>query len=84
MSFMDEEIVFLVSGEVRVELVSSGVVNSETAHICYEVNNLHQAMTRMDSDRKTEGPYTLTNGWMTVFYEGPNGEIIELLQNQPF
>lgn len=35
------------------------------------------------SNRKIEGPYKLQNGWKTVFYEGPNIEVIEFLQVKP-
>lgn len=80
MVFMGEQIVFLVSEEMRIELISGGVEGTDTTHICFEVNDLHEVMNQMDSHLIMEGPYKLENGWATVFYKGLGGEIIELLQ----
>ena len=51
--------------------------------MCFEVDNLYEVMDQFDSNRKIEGPYKLENGWETVFYEGPNQEVIEFLQVKP-
>ncbi|WP_010285133.1 VOC family protein [Bacillus timonensis] len=74
--FMAEEVVFLTLGSFRLELISSNRLNT---HICFEVINLNMAMTQLMGFQKIEGPYKLDNGWQTVFYEGPNQEIVELL-----
>ena len=29
---------------------------------------------------RIEGPFKLKNGWETVFYQGPDNEVIEFLQ----
>lgn len=79
LSFMDEEIVFLASDDFRLELIATPEV-VKTTHICFEVNNLLEVMNQLDSSQKLEGPYKLQNSWETVFYEGPNHEIIELIQ----
>jgi lactoylglutathione lyase len=78
--FMEEEIVFLTLGDFRLELVSSNEENQVNTHICFEVNNLTDVMAQCKALWKMEGPYELDNGWQTVFYEGPNQEIVELLQ----
>lgn len=77
MFFGDEEIGFLRLGDFRLELFT-GI--DQTAHICFEVNHLKVVMKRFCDWRKIEGPYELQNGWQSVFYEGPDGEIIEFLQ----
>jgi len=79
--FMEEEIVFLTLGDFRLELVSSNEENQFNTHICFEVNKLIDVMARCKALRKMEGPYELDNGWLTVFYEGPNQEIVEFLQD---
>lgn len=77
---LNEEIVFLASSDFRVELISGGQQNATPNHICFEVANLNEAMGKFADIKKVEGPYQLKNGWRTVFFEGPNQEIIELLQ----
>ncbi|WP_449621822.1 VOC family protein [Robertmurraya sp. Marseille-Q9965] len=78
-SFLGEEIVFLISKTCRLELISKPE-GEPSFHLCFEVADLHESMKQMVSHRIIEGPYKLQNGWKTVFYEGPNQEIIELLQ----
>ncbi|WHY86496.1 VOC family protein [Neobacillus novalis] len=80
MFFLGEEIVFLALGDFRLELISGHLGNNKTTHICFEVSDLHEVMKRFDDIRKIEGPYKLENGWETVFFEGPEGEIIEFLE----
>ncbi|WP_312473768.1 VOC family protein [Neobacillus sp.] len=81
--FMGEEIVFLASNDFRLELISGQGENDKTTHLCFEVSDLHEVMNRFDDIRKIEGPYKLQNGWETVFFEGPDQEIIEFLQVRP-
>lgn len=83
--FMEEEIVFLAAKDFRLELISNQHEKSyvKTAHLCFEVNDLHEVMNQFDGNRKIEGPYKLQNGWETVFFEGPDQEIIEFLQVRP-
>jgi lactoylglutathione lyase len=83
MGFKNEKIVFLAKNDFRVELISGGQQNtSSTIHICLEVSELSEII-RIFTERGTsvlEGPYKLDNGWETVFYQGPDNEIIEFLQ----
>lgn len=78
-SFMNEEIVFLASRDFRLELVETQE-DEKNVHICFEVPNLYELMNQFNLAQKLEGPYKLDNGWETVFYEGPNQEIIEFIQ----
>ena len=80
--FMGEEIVFLAAGDLRIELISNQSEDKYT-HICFEVNDLKEVINQFDGHRKIEGPYKLENGWETIFYEGPNTEVIEFLQVRP-
>ncbi|MFK9094924.1 VOC family protein [Bacillus salipaludis] len=81
-SYMGEEIVFLVLGDFRLESISGRQAIDQTAHICFEVSSVREVMNRFAEVRKIEGPYELDNGWNTVFYEGPDREIIEFLQSK--
>jgi catechol 2,3-dioxygenase-like lactoylglutathione lyase family enzyme len=83
MSFIGEEIVFLTSGDFRLELISGRQENDRTTHICFEVFDLTEIINRFDASRKIEGPYKLENGWQTVFYEGSDQETLEFLQTRP-
>ena len=78
-TYMDEKIVFLASGDFRIELIETEEAE-KTIHLCFEVTDLQEVMSRLYGMKKIEGPYQLHNGWRTVFYEGPNLEIIEFLQ----
>ncbi|MBS4216528.1 MULTISPECIES: VOC family protein [Neobacillus] len=80
LSYMDEEIVFLISKNFRLELIFGPQQNEGTTHLCFEVDDLPDVMKKLDDRTRIEGPYKLPNGWETVFYEGPNQEIIEFLQ----
>lgn len=83
LQFNKENIVFLARNEFRLELISGGQQNlSQGVHICFEVDSVEEIMKtfREDGIFASEGPYKLRNGWETVFYEGPDNEIIEFLQ----
>ncbi|WHZ01868.1 VOC family protein [Neobacillus sp. YX16] len=81
--FNEENIVFLANNEFRLELISGGQQKaSQGIHICLEVENLQEIIRKFNeyAISALEGPYKLNNGWETVFYEGPDNEIIEFLQ----
>ncbi len=83
MIFNEENIVFLANSEFRLELISGGQQNAPSElHICFEVSDLSEIIRIFTENRITtmEGPYKLNNGWQTVFYQGPDNEIIEFLQ----
>lgn len=82
LKFMGEEIVFLTSGECRLELISNqeNACHERTVHLCFEVDDIGKLMKEVPI---LEGPYQLDNGWRTVFFEGPDHEILEFLQVHP-
>lgn len=81
-SFMGEEIVFLAADNFWLELIFNPY-EEKNAHICFEVKDLNEVINQFDANQKIEGPYELENGWKTIFYEGPNREVIEFLQVKP-
>jgi len=80
----DEKIVFLNIDSLLLELVEDSSMTSERddSHICFQVDDIENIMIEMEVRplKLTEGPYELSNGWKTVFYQGINGEIFEFLQ----
>ncbi|MEH7245472.1 VOC family protein [Neobacillus niacini] len=82
-SFQDEEIVFLANADFKLELISGGQQqDSKGIHICFEVDRIQEVINHFKNKRilALEGPYKLKNGWETVFYNGPDNEVIEFLQ----
>lgn len=79
-----ESIVFLQNSDVMLELIyqEEGKPAWSSNHICIEVENIDEWMQTIHRKGLTpvEGPLQLKNGWKTVFYEGPDREVIELLQ----
>ncbi|MEH7178896.1 VOC family protein [Neobacillus vireti] len=83
LSLNDEEIVFLANHDFRLELIAGGQKpNSHGVHICFEVDRFHELINTFHENGiyAIEGPFKLKNGWETVFYQGPDGELIEFLQ----
>ena len=82
--FQGEELVFLSSNTFCLELIPKQQKQNQkgTTHLCFEVNDINQMITRSyDYGLKAlEGPYILSNGWKTVFFEGPDHEILEFLE----
>ena len=83
LQFNKENIVFLANNDFRIELISGGQQPvSQGVHICFEVDKVQEIIKTFIEDGifALEGPYKLKNGWETVFYEGPDNEVIEFLQ----
>ncbi|MGE8206120.1 VOC family protein [Heyndrickxia sp. NPDC080065] len=81
--FLNEEIVFLIGEGFQIELVKTDDTITRTrAHLAFEVTDLMMTINgyKEKDFQPIEGPYFLKNGWKTAFYEGPNGEIIEFIQ----
>jgi len=79
----DESILFLEKGEASLELFANESQPLQTKnHLCWQVDHLDDVM--IDLKKKgllpREGPIEVGNGWKTVFYEGPDHEVIELLE----
>lgn len=82
--FQDEEIIFLNLNGFKIELIpnNQGRPICENVHVCFEVDDFEAEIRRLDESSivPIEGPYFLENGWKTVFYQGPDKEILEFLQ----
>jgi lactoylglutathione lyase len=81
----NERIVFLENRGVKIELIQSDstITTLSTIHFSWEVEHLETMIETLSlhSLQPFEGPILLDNGWKTVFYNGPDGEIIELIQS---
>jgi lactoylglutathione lyase len=77
------ELIFFKGEGFMLELIPDTFTNSETTHIAFAVEDVDTKINELKQNGITpsEGPYTLDNGWHTVFYEGPDGEEIEFIQS---
>ena len=75
LTLMGEEIAFLRMGEFRLELYEGE--DHAASHICFEVDDIEPYLV---TQQVLEGHYELENGWRTAFFQGVDGEVIELLQ----
>ena len=79
-----EKIAFLINDGVRIELIESEDISalSNSIHLAWQVDDIQGWMKRLSGKglHPSEGPYKLKNGWVAVFYEGLDGEVIELVQ----
>ncbi|KGM45523.1 VOC family protein [Neobacillus niacini] len=83
--FSGEKIVFLKEKDFRLELISSSeqpTSNPSSVHLCFQVDSINEVIFRFNENGifSIEGPYKLENGWETVFYQGPDNEVIEFIQ----
>ncbi len=81
--FEEEEIQFLTLGDFKLELIKAAAAynRTESIHICFETENFYEILARFENYKikPVEGPYTLKNGWKTVFFSGPSNDLIEIL-----
>jgi lactoylglutathione lyase len=79
----NEQILFLSRNEEWLELIyDSDVAPSHFhVHFAWEVEDLIGEINRLSHMglEPVDGPILLENGWKAVFYEGPAGELIELI-----
>ncbi|MFC5605155.1 VOC family protein [Sporosarcina koreensis] len=79
-----EKIAFLKNEDVRIELIESKDIAapSNSVHLAWQVDDIEGWMKRLREKGllPSEGPYNLKNGLVAVFYEGLDGEVIELVQ----
>ncbi|CAM3715326.1 VOC family protein [Mesobacillus zeae] len=82
--FMGEEVLFLKNGETKIELLkrTKGPGISSNAHFCFEADGMNKLLKQFKKYgyHPIEGPYQLKNGWTTVFFEGPEQEILEFIE----
>ncbi|MCM3664992.1 VOC family protein [Mesobacillus subterraneus] len=87
-TFLGEKIVFLELAGFKLELTElignnkQTIIDREHVHLCFEVDDLREKIRRFEEMHiaPEEGPYQLNNGWETVFYQGPDNEILEFLE----
>ncbi|MBS4190470.1 VOC family protein [Bacillus sp. FJAT-49705] len=81
-----EKIAFLKKEDIRIELIESeeSLVAFSSIHISWQVEELEIWMKKLKSKGlyPSEGPIKLENGWVAVFYDGLDNEIIELIQEE--
>lgn len=78
-----EHILFLSRNEEWLELIfdpNTAHLHSHV-HFAWEVEDLEGEIKRLSLQglEPVEGPIQLDNGWKAVFFEGSDGEIIELI-----
>ncbi|KZZ83008.1 VOC family protein [Bacillus sp. SJS] len=85
-SFLDDNLVFLHGANGMLELIEdkSAVFNEKAIHLAWEVESIQYWLDRLEKNRLLPalGPFKLPNEWKTVFYEGPDGETIELIEKK--
>ncbi|MBD1382267.1 VOC family protein [Metabacillus arenae] len=84
-TLLDEEIVFMKKGQIRIELIKSeeGVCGeSQSIHLSWEVTSLDHWISDLIEKglQPIEGPLTYENGVKCVFYQAAGGEWIELIE----
>lgn len=81
---LGEQITFIRLGSIRIELIENKQrkQHHDSIHLCFQVKNLNIAIQTFTEAglEIIEGPYHLENGWQSVFYQGPDGEILEFLE----
>jgi lactoylglutathione lyase len=83
--FGGEKIIFLKADNFRLELISAteqSANNHSSIHLCFEVDSIDEVTQHFNENGifVIEGPYKLENGWETIFYQGPDNEVIEFIQ----
>ncbi|MDQ0975703.1 lactoylglutathione lyase [Neobacillus niacini] len=83
--FGGEKIIFLKADNFRLELISAteqSANNHSSIHLCFEVDSIDEVTQHFNENGifAIDGPYKLENGWETIFYQGPDNEIIEFIQ----
>jgi lactoylglutathione lyase len=86
LTILSEKITFMTTRDesIRIELIKEETVLpvEGTNHLAWEVKRIEHMTGKLASRGlfPIEGPFELDNGWKTVFYLGPNLEIIELIE----
>ena len=80
-----ERIAFLQGDTIRLEIIQNGVPEasvSSKVHFAWEVENLGEKIQELTRQgiRPVEGPYLILDQWKVIFYSGPDGEVIELIE----
>ncbi|WP_335869578.1 VOC family protein [Bacillus sp. 2205SS5-2] len=81
--FKGEQIVLMSNGGAILELILETKCKNHH-HFCLEVESIDHWLTHLAKVNiaPIEGPYALNNGWNIVFFQGLDGEVIELLEKR--
>lgn len=79
-----ERIAFLKLGSSRLELVQPErfVPRLSNSHLAFEVEDVKEVCDRLVGDGYSleEGPFTWETGCKSVFFSGPDGELLEFIE----
>ncbi|TMU83954.1 VOC family protein [Bacillus sp. BHET2] len=81
-----EKILFLKKEDCRLELIEESGKDSVSKgvflHLALEVDDLETEIGLLMKEglSPVEGPLVLENGWKVAFFYGPDGEIIEMVE----
>lgn len=79
-----EELVFIMIGELQLELVEVQSSESEnhSVHLAFQSHNITRDVSLMEAlgYQLAEGPTRYKNGWQSVFLLGPDSELLEFIQ----
>lgn len=79
-----ERIAFLKLGSSRLELVQPErfVPRLSNYHLAFEVEDVKEVCDRLVGDGYSleEGPFTWETGCKSVFFSGPDGELLEFIE----
>jgi lactoylglutathione lyase len=80
--FLKEELIFLQGEGLTIEFIQKETPLPSSSHLAFHTESIYKTMLGLEDKGiyAMEGPYTLNNGWRTVFYEGPDGETIEFIE----
>jgi lactoylglutathione lyase len=81
---LGETITFMKHEEITIEFIQSDsiILNEGGVHFAWRVDSLMSRIKELETKGliPIEGPFHLENGWKTVFYQGLNLEVIELIE----
>ncbi|MFD3449808.1 VOC family protein [Microbacteriaceae bacterium 4G12] len=81
---LGEDLLFLTLEKFQLELIAckEATRNNTHTHLAFQVTHLDILMNKMEKMNVpiAEGPYELENGWRTVFYYGPDKELLEVME----
>ncbi|WP_316568998.1 VOC family protein [Neobacillus sp. YIM B06451] len=84
--FHGKKLIFLTLGVFRIELIEGDepIQGNDSIHLCFQVGALDSIIKTVERAGlvKAEGPFTMENGWRSVFYTGIAGETLEFLEQR--
>ncbi|MGI8315201.1 VOC family protein [Halobacillus mangrovi] len=84
-TFNNERLVWMQKEKLILEFIETKQSSPSSVHFCWEVIDIHYWVKKLAqiNVEPTEGPYQIEEkNWISVFFEGPSGEVIELLERK--